>query len=354
MGKRTANQATLKSTKKAKTDPVLASIADCIMQAEDLPERCRTMIVESLPLSLGVPCDKRHEVQTAIVNMARQVLESNKATMEAAVASEEQQIETLHASRAGLSQAVEDAETALATHREKTHAARTLLADATDAVRSASQELEERHRGHKASLSKLEGARADKVALESAFDLHFKPLLQGDSVASHLKELEPHLKHLEIEASLFIAIPSSCAKPKEERGSFDSVVLSELEKALQSKIAFLGNTIAAEVPASGELEAAVLAAQEEHDAKKDTQKRAVSDFEAARKEEGETEAIVNKAKAAVTELQPSIDAASQRLANAKSSLETFQLGPFAQFETYSKLTSAVEVVTEIAAVALGA
>jgi len=344
MGKRNANPAATKAAKKMKLDPALASIADSIMQAEDLPERCRIMLVDTMPLSLSIPAEKRHEVQHSVVDMVKQVLDAKKSTMEAAISVEEQQIQTLNNSRSEGVKSVEEAESALAAQKEVTQSAKTLLADATVAAKASSESLEGVRAKHKESTDKLSAAQQERTALETAFGTHFKPMVDG-AAGEHLKELEPHLKHLQIEASLLIAVPSVCVKPKLERGSFDNVVLEELEKALSSKIAALGETVAAETPAVAEQETYMFAAQEELAAKKDTQKGAAADFEEVRKVETEKELVVKQAKAAVDGLQPDIDAASVRLEIAKQTLNTFEAGPLTQFSTYSKL-SATETATE--------
>lgn len=341
MGKRPINQVSAKSVKKARIDPALDPIIESIRQAEDLPERCRAMLVDALPLSLMVPHDKRHEIQSAVVDMVKQTLNAKRSTMESTMAAEDIKIRSLEASRADLFKAVEEAEAALASKRNALQSTKILLADATVAAHASLQSLDERRAEHKASSDKVADAQAEKTALETALQEHFEPMKEA-AAGEHFKELEPHLKHLDIEASLLIALPSVSTKPKEERGSFDTVVLEELGKALSAKVASLAEIVATETPLSANRETAMLAAQEEYDAKKDTQKRAAADFEASKKDEGEGEAMLLKAKEKVNELQPGIDAATQLLEVAKKSLDTFDTDVLAQFSAYSAAVSPAE------------
>merc|ERR1712124_22093 len=105
----------------------------------------------------------------------------------------------------------------------------------------------------------------------------------------HFGSLQPLLGKLTLDESLLSALPSSCVKLKDQRGSFDIVVLSELEKAFSTKIAELASLLEAEEPAAADRKAKVDAAHSDYDQKKDAQKEAVSAFEAATKAVKEAE-----------------------------------------------------------------
>merc|ERR1719183_1083654 len=146
----------------------------------------------------------------------------------------------------------------------------------------------------------------DKTAIDSAFAEHFPPIQEGEGKA-HLKKLEPFLKKIEIESTLLTALPSSVAKAKDKRGTFDHLVLVELDKAFKAKIAALGEAITGEGPASVERDAAVDAAQKDHDAKKADLTQAVAESEAAEKEQSDRDAALCAAKQAVEEFQPKVE-----------------------------------------------
>merc|ERR1711972_414814 len=78
--------------------------------------------------------------------------------------------------------------------------------------------------------------------------------MESGTSGPHFSELEPFLKKIQVEPCLITALPSTCAKTKEERGSFDLLCLQELERAITSKIASLGESVAAETPAALERE----------------------------------------------------------------------------------------------------
>jgi chromosome segregation ATPase len=210
MGKRTNQAATKSTAKKAKTDPVLASIADVIMEAEELPSRCRNMLVDILPFSVSVQPDERHVIQVAAADMVEQTLNGKKSAMESVVSNEEGKLAELKSSQTGLTTALTEAEAALTTHKEVLHTMKCALAEAATAANSSRTILTDLTREQKEADTKLQSAREEKGSLESAFENHFKPM-KDDAAGPHFKELEPFLKKIQMEESLLIALPSTCA-----------------------------------------------------------------------------------------------------------------------------------------------
>jgi len=333
MGKRGSNQAAAKSTKKAKLDPALAGIADVIKQADHLPDSCRAMLVDMLPFSLSVPSNERHETQTWAVNAVETTLNTQKATLEAAAASEDVKLGNLKASESELVAAVTAAEAALDAQKAVVESAGSSLTEKKDAANAASTaflSLEEEQAKCKA---KLASTQDEKNALEPAFEAHFKvPMEEG--AGPHFKDLQPFLKQIDMEASLLKAIPSVCSKSKEDRGSFDEVVLQELGKALTSNIAALGDVITAETSASEQREVSLQAARSDRDAKDDAQKVSAEVFDAAQKEQSDREALLANAKQTVDNFQPEVEAITRSVDKAKMACAKFESGPFTAFTTY--------------------
>lgn len=337
MGKRANTQVSGKAVnKKTKVDPALASVAEVIKQAEHLPERCRTMLVDMLPFSLSVPSDQRHEVQTWAVGAVEQTLHGHKSLLEAAIVTEDGKLATLKSSEVDLGNAVTEAESALEAQKEVVQSSKCLLAEATEAANAASQTLLTAQAEQKAGETKLASTTEQKANFEASFQANFKTPMEGGA-GPNFKELQPLLKHIEMEASLLKALPLSCSKSKDDRGSFDEVVLQELEKALSLKIAALGEIVAVETPASVEREGAVQAAEKDHNEKKESQKQAADAFEGAQKEQCNREATLATAKQAVEQFQPQVDAVTGQLEKAKATLATFETGPLNSFTKYKTL-----------------
>merc|ERR1712039_979163 len=184
-----------------------------------------------------------------------------------------------------------------------------------------------------------------KATLEAVFEDHFKVPMKADE-GPHYSFLQAHMSKLELEKSLAVALPSSCTKTKEQRGAFDDLVISELEKAMTTKIASLSKSIEEEEPAEAERKAAVLAAETSLKASLEAEKAASTEAEAATAATIEAEGVVTQAKAEEAAMVPSIQQVTSKHADRVLELEHFENGPMASF---TKLNNKATVLKEEAA-----
>jgi len=344
MGKRANNAPAKVAAKKtkveAKADPAFTSVGDAVMEAEQIPERVREMLVEMLPFSLKFASDERHELQDMAVDMVEQTLHAKKSTLAATAATEDGALATLKASESTLGATVTSADAAVAAQKDVVEAKKTALEEATAAEKASAESLKTQQADDKAAKAALETMQKDKTAIDSAFAEHFPPIQEGEGKA-HLKKLEPFLKKIEIESTLLTALPSTCAKSKEKRGTFDHLVLQELDKAFNAKIAALGEAIVAEGPSSAQREASVQAAEKDNDAKKAAREHAASESEAANKDLSDREAALANAKKNMDEFQPQVDEVTARLSDARVALANFEAGPLTNFASFKTRVAAV-------------
>jgi len=346
MGKRTNTQAAKQVNKKVKVDPALEVIAGVINEAEHLPQQCRTMLTEILPLSLNVPTDKRHKHQTMAVSMFEETLNTKKAAMEAAVSAANEKLDDLKASEEQLASTVKEAEVAVAAQQEVSEASKERSASAVSAVEASQTALSECIAAQKAGNEQAAADKEQKDALEVAFEKHFKTPMAEGTAGPDFAGLEPFLKTIDIEASLLTALPSTCTKPKDQRGAFDEVVLQELEKAISAKLAALAQLVEAEIPTAAEREAAVRAAEQENEAKKEASSAAAAELETAQKELSERQAALSKAKLAVDEFRPTLLTLAGSVDTLRKALSDFESGPLASFMSYKvKSSMPVDVAT---------
>jgi hypothetical protein len=347
MGKRANNaQTASKATaKKTKVDPALATITDSIKKAEHLPERCRTMLIDMIPFSLALPADTRLEFHNKVVDMIEETLQKLKADMESGVIVETGKIDDFKSQMAKLVSAVNEAESAVTAQKEVVEGAKTFLPDATTANETSGQVLVDKREMQKSGDAEFSAAQEEKVALEAAYKDHFQVPMDA-AEGPHFTALEPFLQKLELEGSLLTALPGTCEKAKDARGTFDNVVLEELEKALSKKIATLSDAIMAGTPAAAERDAAVKQAEAEHIATKEALSEAQAKLAAAQALEAEREADLTKATQAVNELQLHLECCTAQQEKVQSKLKVFETGPLANFMTYkSKTAVPVEAIT---------
>jgi len=301
------------------------------------------MLIETLPFSLGVPADERLTIQTAMVGMAEEVLNIRKSALEAAVAAEDALLTSLQDSEAGLAKAVSEAQAAFDVQIEKVQLAKSILADATSAADASLQVVNDRQEDRTKGDAKMKSAMDGKLALESAFQTHFRQPMDEGVRGPSFKELEPFLHDIELEPSLATALPSSCAKAKSERGNFDDLVLQELEKSIAARLAAFGDLIMTETPASVERAVAAQVAKQSHEEKVATQKAASVEFEAMQKKGDDCKAELMKAKEACENLKPQLDALKGKLDSSKTALSDYEAGTYGSFMAYTtKVSLSVE------------
>jgi len=347
MGKRAATPATTKAAAKkakgeVKLDPAFASVCDAVMEAEQLPDRVRDMLVEMMPFSLKFASDERHELQNMAVDMVEQTLIATKAAQDAAVANEDGALARLKASESTLGVAVTSGEAALAAQKDTVEAKKLVESTAMGASQASEKKLQEESSAKSLAVEKLGHMQTEKVAIESAFAEHFKPMEDGEASAkAHLKKLEPFLKKIEIESTLLTALPSTCAKLKEKRGTFDNLVLVELDKAFKLKIAALGDAIAAEGPAAVQRDASLQAAENDHAAKTAALTGAEKEARASEQELAARETSLTNAKQAVDDFGPQVEEVTGRLSSAQLALAEFEAGPLTNFTSFKTRVAAL-------------
>jgi len=335
MGKRASNQAAAspKRSRRTKVDPVLVSIGDVVKQSEHLPERVRAMLVDMLPFSLGIPSDERHEFQTWVVDAVEQTMSTKKSKLEAAAAAASADLEKLKASGAVLDSTSQEAERSHEAQIETERSAEVALAAASEATSAATKGLSTARAEQKTGDAKLASSQEEKSELESALKEHLEAPMQEGSGPNY-KSLKHSLGHLDMDDALRGALPSSCAKAKDDRGSFDEVVLQEFAKAFNTKITSLTAFVATDTIASGERAAAVTAAEKDLEVKTEAQRQCAEALEAAKKELSDKAEALKQARAAVVEYDPKLGALAGHVDDSNETVADFESGPLSNFMTY--------------------
>jgi hypothetical protein len=338
MGKRAANQAAPKVTTKKpkverpKVDPALASIADAIAKADHLPENCRAMLIDLIPLSLALPADARLEGHSRVVEMIEEILQASKAGMESDVEAENTKLENEQRSLTELANAAAQAEAAVASQKEAVDTAKGSLADASAVTNASWQSFTEQQSVQKSCDATLISTKEEKLALETAMNDHFKTPMEA-AAGPNLNGLEPFLHKLELDPTLLTTLPLVCAKTKENRSTFDDAVLADLEKAISSKLAGLNAVVEAETPAAIEREAATKELEAQYVSKKEAQTASEADLVGAQTLLCERQAAFQEAKEAVDKRNVQVAACAGSHEKAQNILKAFENGALAHFMT---------------------
>merc|ERR1711970_1539882 len=168
--------------------------------------------------------------------------------------------------------------------------------------------------------------------------------------------LTPFIANLDLEESLVSALPSSCMKTRDNRGGFDDLVLSELERAMVGRIATLEKNVADAAAAISERKATIASAEATIEAKKLAEQNAAADLEAATTAHCEAEAQVAKASEDWTTFEPRVQEAAENHKLHDTKRIEFADGPLKSFETLreSEVAYAYGMPSEQQAAALAA
>lgn len=150
------------------------------------------------------------------------------------------------------------------------------------------KDAQEKGDAHHAALVK------EKADIEACYQEHYKTPMDANE-GPHYKPLKPFIAKLGLEDSLTSALPASCLKNKEQRGTFDDLVLSEVGKALTGKLESLEKSIADEVAGVSSRNAAIVSAEAVLEMKVNAEKTFMAELEAAGTAQKEAEATVKKA-----------------------------------------------------------
>lgn len=335
--KRAASQrlAAARAAKKPRRSPeeeMLHHVIEVIRkEAEHLPERCCDMLIATAPGSLGAAQDTRHKSQERVVGMIGSVLAEIQAAKEAALAEEQGKLQAVEAKKSELEGVCEQRDQELAA----TAAAATAASEAHEASLAA---LEEANQALQAVLdaqaeaqTAQEEAESQSQGFDKATQEHQQILEEG--AKDVITAVSPFITLLPLDDSLKMAWPAASEKGPADRGSFDCLVLQQVQAMFVEKGAALRESLAAMAPAAQE-RASAKAAAESAAAAAGGQVQALEEaLAAARGAEAEADAARRAAVQEVKHLLPELRKATKSSNIAQANLEVFTTGPLLCFET---------------------
>jgi len=331
-GAKRTNSGPASPKKKSRVDPAFAGIIATLEGADDLSERCREMLIAMVNPSLSAFKSERHNLQQMGVEMIEEKLQHHKQKLAEGVAMARKELEGLEGSKSGLSANSESAKAVLEEKKTAFLSAHTASQEAKAAVKEAESALAEAKSLQKKGDANHAALEKQKVAIEAAYEEHFKTPMDANE-GPHHSHLKPFIENLGLEASLTTALPTACVKSKEQRGSFDELVITELGKALLKKISDLGQSIADEVSGVPARKAAIAAAEADLEGKNLAEKSAAADAQAAATAKHEADAAVTKASEEWASFEPRVQEATEKLSVLVFERMSFEEGSLKDFVT---------------------
>lgn len=227
--------------------------------------------------------EERSEQQVTVIQWVEDALLLQKAKLLEEADAVGAKLAEVEAHKAECVAEVEKAEAVLAAKKEVIPLRKNALAEATILMTATKKGLAEKQEEQRTLDSDYVAMKKEQDGLAAAFVEHFKvPLDAGESL--HYDELQPFLRNLDLEESFMVSVPTSCMKTKEQRGSFDNVVLEALEQALLDRATQIKDVVSNRSPESVAREVAVQKAEEQLAVEKAAQEKATADLVQAQKD----------------------------------------------------------------------
>jgi hypothetical protein len=299
------------------------------------------MLVAMVEPSLSTPKSERHATQILAVSMMDETLQDLKAKKVSVVEQAQEEMSKVEVTKAASAQTVNESQADFTSKEQNETSKRNASDAANNAVKEAQAALAEAKEIQRKGEEPLARLEMEKSTLEKISEEHVKAPMEANE-GPHFHALEPHIQSLGLDESLAIALPSSCAKSKEQRGGFDDVVLGELEKALAQKIVSLASSISEEMPQVEQRKAAVVSAELSLEEKIAAAKAAAGELEVAEGARLESAAALSNATKESEALEPSLLQAANKLEELRKVLNDFENGALATFQSFQNKMATVE------------
>lgn len=310
-------------------------IATAMKGAEGYPPMVVKMISDNLAICLADYKEERHEFQASVASMAEQIIASIKVSIEAKIKEAEEKLAKADADKASREAAMEETKKSAEDKVAANVAAKQEVSTVEDELKKAMQALKAAEKEQKTGDAKSVADEAKKSKLENAINSVFVPCKEGAlekaAITKGISELQKLGKEYDFDNALLTSLPSALQKEPASRGTFDNVVVNNVEEELQKRLTSLKEELAKAAPDREERASKVAscaAAVEAGKMKLDSLEKACKDALAAMKEAD------GKAKAASKALKafgPEMKATGKALKDAKDSLESFTTGAMTSF-----------------------
>jgi len=302
--------------------------------ASGLNPATRKMLVAMLPQGALVPVEERQEGQQACVRMLEEVFESITNAMTAEIAEADSQVSKETAEATKLEEDVKNAETALKEASEAVATKKTILAEAAKTVIDSKTNLVEKEKDQQTGDAAYGAAVAEMEDVEAVLAQDFRLLRDGvgEGEAYDTSKILSLSTKLGLEDSLLTALPSVISKKPSERGSFDAMVVAQLEEGLRNKVSKLNEIVTTGAPAAEAREAATAEAKGAVDAAKQAQQLAADELTEANNAQKQRAREAETVKASLVAQGPAVKDAAALKTEKEEQLQRFVEWNLASFE----------------------
>jgi hypothetical protein len=343
---------TAAAAKLLRLDPSVQAVQEVIENAESLPESCKAMLLVTLPSSLCVPKDERAPSQARLVEMIREVIEAQTASLQAGLNAEQAKVAELEKSGSQLEEEIATADAALKAAGDALSGKTLAAQEAEKSSKEASIALTDATVALAAHDTQITKTEVERRELQDTLDKCL-PSLCGEAfdaaaAAGHRDTVMDVLKRstLAVESTLLMTLPEALIKLPTERGDFDKMVINTLQKNLRDHVEKLDGELKASEDTKSARAAAVEAARQCTLNAQEAEVKARSEVSWAEEAQTTATAGLEAAKAAKRSFEPSLKCVVAERDAKQAALSHFEENNVKSFARLESKVSAM-VVEEI-------
>lgn len=228
--------AAAKKSKCSSLSEQFKNVATALRGTESYPAHVISMLSENLHLSLGEVKEDRHDFQEKINSMIAEVLGSIQEAAEKKVTEAETRLAEANTVKASHEAEENSAKNVAEGAKQTVEAAEKELDACAAELKARSEELKAAKREQDAGAAELLAAESKHAKLGQIIATAFNPCKEGSlesgSSKLHIAEVCKLGKELELDTAMVQSLPSALGKAPSVRGSFDEVVVKQMETQL--------------------------------------------------------------------------------------------------------------------------
>lgn len=332
------------AAKKRKVDSVLAGKCDVVAAALDaapgLPVVARQMLtgmVRAIPPHGALPHDSKYG--DALTGMITDALETVQKRIDEEISAADAKVRGGNAEKAARESAVVEAQRRLQQQADICSERKSALMEASKACVAAQEALTAAQAAQQAGDAEVKEAADKKDALQTVYTESIEPLTAGrlEQAAATKKAsaLAKVWQEHNLDESIRTAMPTALSKEPSVRGSFDNMVIQQVNETVQARLQSLQVLVDNGAPAKAEREAAVEAARTAVDAAKEKQHASAAEMRQAQSDHKDAESALQAKEAEANSLLPELSASSDALEAARARLEVLRTGALAAWQEVS-------------------
>lgn len=314
----------------------LAAIAKALKGTDTYPHSVLTMLSQHIDLSLGAAKEERHEYQARFVEMIGEVLSSIQKKLDDQISEAEGKVAQADGEKELRETRVTEATAAIGAAAETLKAAETVAHEASAKHHDAQKTLAAAKHEQKQGDASLDAAATKKEKLELVASESLEPVkngtLEADKVKAAIASITKAGKEFSFDNALVTSFASALSKPAAERGTFDAVVIEQLEAEFKKHIDGFATQLSEGAAGREERASKVAHAASEHEAAVETQKAADAALDAARKQSKEADLAQKAAIKLLKQFGPEMKNIQASLNELKETRAEFQAGVLADYK----------------------